>query len=60
MLLALQCAGAAMGNIIAVHNIVAACAVLMLSNVEGKILKEAFPVVVLYGLLLALATTILF
>ena len=49
-----------MGNIIAIHNIVAACAVFMLSNVEGKILKEAFPVVVLYGVLLALATAILF
>jgi lactate permease len=59
-LLALQSAGAAMGNIIAIHNIVAACAVLMLSNVEGEILKKAFPVVVLYGLILALATAILF
>ena len=59
-LLALQSSGAAMGNIIAIHNIVAACAVLMLSNVEGEILRKAFPVVVLYGVLLALATAILF
>jgi lactate permease len=59
-LLALQSAGAAMGNIIAIHNIVAACAVLMLSNVEGEILKKAFPIVILYGVLLALATAILF
>jgi L-lactate permease len=43
ILLALQCAGAAMGNILAIHNIVAGCALLMLANVEGKILKEAFP-----------------
>ena len=60
ILLALQCAGAAMGNIIAIHNIVAASAVLMLANVEGEILKAAFPVVLLYGLTLALATAILF
>jgi lactate permease len=60
ILLALQCAGAAMGNIIAIHNIVAASAVLMLANVEGQILKQAFPIVVLYGLILAVVTAILF
>lgn len=60
ILLALQCGGAAMGNIIAIHNVVAASAVLMLTNVEGQILKQAFPVVVLYGLTLAVATALLF
>jgi lactate permease len=60
ILLALQCAGAAMGNMIAIHNIVAACAVLMLANVEGEILKQAFPVVILYGLALAVVTAIIF
>jgi L-lactate permease len=48
-----------MGNIIAIHNIAAASAVLMGANVEGQILKQAFPVVVLYGLTLAVATAIL-
>jgi lactate permease len=59
-LLALQCAGAAMGNMICIHNIVAACAVLALVNVEGEILKEAFPPVILYGITLALAAAVLF
>ena len=59
-LLALQCAGAAMGNIISMHNIVAACAVLALVNVEGEILKQAFPMVILYGITLALAAAMLF
>jgi len=37
--LALQSAGAAVGNMVCVHNIVAVCAVLGLANVEGRILK---------------------
>jgi L-lactate permease len=48
-LLALQCAGAAMGNMICIHNIVAVCAVLSLANVEGDILKQAILPVALYG-----------
>jgi lactate permease len=59
-LLALQCAGAAMGNMICIHNIVAACAVLALVNVEGEILKEAFPPVILYGIILAVAAAVVF
>ena len=59
-LLALQCAGAAMGNMICIHNIVAVCAVLALANVEGEILKEAFLPVVLYGIILAMAAALLF
>jgi lactate permease len=55
IVLALQCAGAAMGNIICIHNIVSVCAVLSLSGVEGRILKEALPAVGLYGLVLILA-----
>jgi len=38
--LALQSAGAAMGNMICIHNIVAVCAVLGLVNREGEILKS--------------------
>ncbi|HEY5707302.1 MAG TPA: L-lactate permease [Terrimicrobiaceae bacterium] len=59
-LLALQCAGAAMGNMICIHNIVAVCAVLALVNVEGDILKEAFLPVILYGITLAAAAALLF
>lgn len=55
ILLALQCAGAAMGNIICIHNIVSVCAVLSLSGVEGRILKDALPAVGVYGLILVLA-----
>ena len=58
-LLALQCAGAAMGNIICIHNIVSVCAVLSLSGVEGRILKDALPAVGVYGLILALAAVFL-
>ncbi|MDR2371923.1 MAG: L-lactate permease, partial [Puniceicoccales bacterium] len=39
VILAAQAAGGAMGNMICVHNIVAVCAVLGLSNREGDILK---------------------
>jgi lactate permease len=59
VLLALQCAGAAMGNIICIHNIVSVCAVLSLSGVEGRILKDALPAVGLYGLILVLAAMLL-
>lgn len=55
VLLALQCAGAAMGNIICIHNIVSVCAVLSLAGVEGRILKDALPAVGVYGLVLMLA-----
>ncbi len=40
LLLALQSGGAAMGNMICIHNIVAVCAVLGLINKEGYILKR--------------------
>jgi L-lactate permease len=41
-MLALQTVGAAMGNMVAIHNIVAVCAVLGLKNEEGNILKKTF------------------
>jgi lactate permease len=55
VLLALQCSGAAMGNIICIHNIVSVCAVLSLSGVEGRILKDALPAVGIFGLILVIA-----
>lgn len=53
LLLALQLSGAAMGNMLCIHNIVAVCAVLSLHNSEGKILKMAALPALLFGLVLA-------
>jgi lactate permease len=53
-LLSLQISGAAMGNMICIHNIVAVCAVLGLKNAEGTILKKVFPLLLAYGAVLAL------
>jgi lactate permease len=50
IILAAQGVGGAMGNMICVHNIVAVCAVLGLSNREGDILKKTFWPFLLYGL----------
>jgi lactate permease len=52
-MLALQTVGAAMGNMVAIHNIVAVCAVLALKNEEGNILKKTFIPTLLYGIILA-------
>jgi len=52
-MLALQTAGAAMGNMVAIHNIVAVCAVLGLKNQEGEILKKTFIPTLAYGIILA-------
>jgi lactate permease len=53
MMLALQTVGAAMGNMVAVHNIVAVCAVLGLKDQEGAILKKTFIPTLAYGIILA-------
>src|SRR5262245_58922272 len=52
-MLALQTVGAAMGNMVAIHNIVAVCAVLGLKNEEGNILKKTFIPTLAYGIILA-------
>jgi len=52
-MLALQTVGAAMGNMVAIHNIVAVCAVLGLKNEEGAILKKTFTPTLVYGIILA-------
>ncbi|MDR1965717.1 MAG: L-lactate permease [Synergistaceae bacterium] len=44
-----QAAGGAMGNMICVHNVVAVCAVVGLSNREGDIIKKTFWPFLLYG-----------
>jgi lactate permease len=56
--LALQTVGAAMGNMVAVHNVVAVCAVLGLKNEEGAILKKTFIPALMYGLILAVLARI--
>jgi lactate permease len=52
-MLALQTVGAAMGNMVAIHNIVAVCAVLGLKNEEGNILKKTCIPTLVYGIILA-------
>jgi lactate permease len=52
-MLAVQTVGAAMGNMVAIHNIVAVCAVLGLKNEEGAILKKTFIPSLVYGIILA-------
>jgi lactate permease len=49
-MLALQSAGGAMGNMICIHNIVAVCSVLGLSQQEGFILRRTVLVVLVYGI----------
>lgn len=58
-ILALQSVGGAMGNMVAIHNIVAVCSVLGLGNAEGEILKKTVRPMLLYGLVAALVTVFL-
>ena len=51
IIVALQGVGGAMGNMICVHNIVAACAVVGLSGREGEVLKKTFMPFVVYGVI---------
>jgi lactate permease len=48
LILALQAAGSAVGNMVAVHNVIAAQSVVGLQGKEGQILRSTFPVVLLY------------
>lgn len=48
-ILALQSVGGAMGNMVAIHNIVAVCSVLGLGNQEGAILKKTAGPLLVYG-----------
>jgi lactate permease len=58
-LLALQSVGGAMGNMVAIHNIVAVCSVLGLGNAEGAILKKTVGPMLLYGVVAAIMALIL-
>ena len=59
-MLAVQSVGAALGNMVAIHNIVAVCAVLGLKNQEGAILKKTFLPTLAYGIILAVLAGIWF
>lgn len=50
-ILSLQSVGGAMGNMVCIHNIVAVCSVLGLHNEEGRILRQTFWPLLLYGAL---------
>ncbi|WP_243546948.1 L-lactate permease [Pseudodesulfovibrio tunisiensis] len=50
IIVAIQSVGAAMGNMICVHNIVAASATVGLVGMEGLILRRTFPPLMLYGI----------
>lgn len=58
-ILALQSVGGAMGNMVAIHNIVAVCSVLGLGNREGEILKQTIGPMLLYGAIAAAMAVIL-
>jgi lactate permease len=58
-ILALQSVGGAMGNMVAIHNIVAVCSVLGLSNAEGEILKKTVGPMLVYGAIAAMMAAIL-
>jgi lactate permease len=59
-MLAVQSVGAALGNMVAIHNIVAVCAVLGLKDQEGTILKTTFLPTLAYGIILAVLGGIAF
>lgn len=52
-ILALQSVGGAMGNMVAIHNIVAVCSVLGVGKVEGEILRRTVGPMLLYGAIAA-------
>jgi lactate permease len=58
-MVAAQGVGGAMGNMICVHNIVAACAVLGLIGKEGDILRRTVMPFVLYGISVGIMAFIL-
>ena len=59
VIVAAQAAGGAMGNMVCIHNIVAACTVVGLVNREGDILKRTFWPFLLYGVVVGIIAYIL-
>jgi len=59
VVIALQAVGGAMGNMICIHNIVAASATVGLIGMEGMILRRTFPPLLAYGATVGLAGLLL-
>jgi lactate permease len=59
IIVAVQAVGGAMGNMVCIHNIVAACAVTGLIGAEGMILKRTFWPFLLYGTVVGIIASLL-
>lgn len=59
IIVAAQAVGGAMGNMICIHNIVAGCAVVGLSGMEGAILKRTVWPFLLYGLIVGIVASLM-
>lgn len=59
VIVAAQVVGGAMGNMVCIHNIVAVCAVVGLSGMEGQILKRTFWPFLLYGAVVGIVVTLM-
>jgi lactate permease len=59
LIVALQVIGGAVGNMICVNNVVAVCATVGTSGVEGRIIRENAPPCFLYGVLVSILMAIL-
>jgi lactate permease len=59
IVVAAQAVGGGFGNMVCIHNIVAACAVVGLSGKEGLILRKTFWPFVLYGVVVGIVVTLL-
>ena len=54
VILSLQVVGGAIGNLIAIHNILAASATVGLKNQEGNIIRKTIVVMLIYTLLVSI------
>lgn len=59
LIVAAQGVGGAMGNMVCIHNIVAACAVTGLIGAEGMILKRTFWPFLLYGIVVGIIASLM-
>jgi lactate permease len=59
IIVAAQAVGGGMGNMVCIHNIVAACAVVGLSGMEGAILKRTVWPFLLYGTVVGIVATLM-
>jgi lactate permease len=59
IIVAAQAVGGGMGNMICIHNIVAACAVVGLSGMEGAILKRTVWPFLLYGVVVGIVASLM-